>query len=179
MQELVREGVFTRALDAAVRHEVLVRHDQFMAQQGRQGRRRCRVQRLQGLVPEHVADDAGLLQRQPLGRAQPVQARLQYAGEGLRHRRAQQFLGVHAPGFGIGLDGLLLDQHLDQLFHVERIAFGAASDQLAQRDRHLGQLPEQFVDQQAACPFVKRVELDELQVDQAGGMRCPLEVGRA
>ena len=49
-------------------------------------RARCR----QRLVPEHRADDAGLLQRAPLGRRQAVETRLQHAGERGRHLGHQQ-----------------------------------------------------------------------------------------
>jgi hypothetical protein len=78
-----------------------------------------RVELDQRLVPEHRPDDARLLQRQPLGRRQAVEPGLQDADERRRHLGEHQPLGVDGPDVA-GLDRPLVDQHLDQLFHVER-----------------------------------------------------------
>ena len=49
---------------------------------------------------------------------------------------ATQLAGDERPALAAGLDRALVDEHLDQLFHVERVALGAAADQLAQRRRN-------------------------------------------
>ena len=121
-----------QALNAALKCAVLVRNDQFVPHQRRQQGRRCRVDRGQGLIPKHKADHAGLLQRPSFGRVQPVQARLQHAGERWRDLGGEQFFRVDRPSVGADHNRALVDQHLDQFLHVEGVALGAADDHLAQ-----------------------------------------------
>jgi hypothetical protein len=90
------------------------------------------IQRDQSLVPEDRADDAGLLQRELFQSRQAIQPCLQHARQRDRHMGDEQPLGVDTPGLA-RLDGPLVDQHLDQLFHVEGVALRRRGDKLAQR----------------------------------------------
>ena len=97
-----------------------------------QHRRRVRVEGVQRVVPEHRADDARELHRAPLGGAQRVEPRLQHAGQGAGDPGDAQPLVEHAPALALDQDHAVVDQHLDQLFGVERVAFGLLLDQRAQ-----------------------------------------------
>ena len=73
---------------------------------------------------------------------------------GLQHprQRGRQGLGLQPlrqelPDRAIGLDHALVDQHIDQLFHEERVAFGALGDQGLQACRPLRQGAEQGLGQ--------------------------------
>ena len=164
MQDLVPERVLAHVVEA----RVLVRQSKFTPHQGRQRLRCGRVEGGERVVPEHQADHAGLLQREPLGAGQAVQAGLQHAGQGGRHRRGHEARRMQRPVLCAGLDRALVDQHLDQLFHVERVAFRAADDQLAQRGRHFGQLLQQLVGELLAVALVERHQVDA-QVRRAAG----------
>jgi hypothetical protein len=71
-----------------------------------------------------------------------------------------QPVGIHAPATGVDLDGSVVDQHLHQFFHVERVPFGAAADQLAQRRPDFVKPFQQFIDQQPAHALVERRQID-------------------
>ncbi len=134
VQHLVLEGVFAHAVERGV----LGAAPPARAAPARAARpAACASMRGQRLVPEHEADHRGLLQRQLLGRRQAVQPRLQHAGQRRRHVRGQQLVGrprvQRSPPVTIAPSSISI---LHQLFHVERVAFGAAGDQLAQRGGH-------------------------------------------
>ena len=112
--------------------------DQLLAQQRRQRRRVRRIDRRERPVPEHMADHAGLLQRAAARRGGRPSSRACSTPVSVGGTRvASSRSGMHASSPRAGLDGALVDQHLDQLFHVERVALGAAGDELAQRRRAL------------------------------------------
>ncbi|MFL6662524.1 MAG: hypothetical protein ACJ8G7_10100, partial [Rhizobacter sp.] len=100
-----------------------------------------------------------MLQRQPLRSRQAVEPGLQDAGQRGRDPGEEQPLGIHLPGIA-QLDRALVDQHLDQLFHVEGVAFCAADDELAQRNGHLRQLLQQLAGQQPAHVLAERRQVD-------------------
>ena len=133
VQHLMAEGVLAQAVELRIRpgqRQFALHHrGQLFGGLGFHGR--------QGLVPEHRAHHAGLLQRAFLGRRQAVQPGLQHAGQRGRHLGHHQAFGVDLPRL-TGFDGALVDQHLQQLFHVEGVAFGAAGEQFAQRGGDLG-----------------------------------------
>ena len=86
----------------------------------------------QRLVPEHVADDRGVLQRGALGSRRvrpdgPAARRSAWSARG--HRAACRAARASAR---LDLDHAVVDQHLHQLFHVERVAFRSAGDHGAQ-----------------------------------------------
>jgi hypothetical protein len=128
VQQLVLEGVFAHA----ARYGVDPGQGELAPGQRGQFARCLGIERGQRLVPEHQTDDAGLLQGQSLGRGQAVQPGLQHTCQGGRYPRREQPGGVDLPGFGVGANRALVDQHPDQLFHVEGVALGAANDEFAQ-----------------------------------------------
>jgi hypothetical protein len=132
-----------------------------------------------GSVSGASASSAGrLLQGPPLGRRQTVEPGLQHADQGRRHLGRQQFLAVEPPDLAPGLDGALVDQHLDQFFHVERVALGPARHQLAQGRRNLRQLLQQLVGELAAEVLAERRQVDPLVLCRADPFRPALEQGR-
>jgi hypothetical protein len=86
---LVQQVVVELALGRAFEVAGVASPHEGRALQRRQGLRRLRVQRLQGVVPEDVADDAGLARGLAVGGRQRVQPRLQQA-----HQRGGQAQGV-------------------------------------------------------------------------------------
>ena len=128
LQDLVLEGVLAQVARVCIRPW----QHQFTPQQRGQCLRRQGVQGDQCVVPKNLADDAGALQRVAFSRRQAVQPGLQHADQGGRHRRRHQPGGVQGPVVGAGVDRPQVDQHLDQLLHVEGVAFGPTGDQFAQ-----------------------------------------------
>ena len=90
------------------------------------------------LVPEDAPHHRRPLQGRPVGLWQTVQPRLQHPGQRRRHANRHQARRVHLPRFRARDDAPLVNQHLDQFFGVERVAFRAAHHQVAQGGRHLG-----------------------------------------
>ena len=135
MQEVVLErrfaGAGERALHSCLHHRLLLERAQH--------RRRVRIEGVQRVVPEHRADDAGELHRAPLGGAERVEPRLQHPGQGAGNAGDAQPLVEHAPALALDQDHAVVDQHLDQLFGIEGVAFGLLLDQRAQGRRGLGQ----------------------------------------
>ena len=115
------------------------------------GVRALRVERGQRLVPEHRADHAGLLQRALLGGGRPSSRACSTPVRVGGTLVASSLSALSVQRSPPVLDRALVDQHLDQLFHVEGIALGAAGDELAQRCGNLGQLLQQLVGELAAC----------------------------
>ena len=177
--DVVKDLVAKRIFAHTVQARVLVRQRQFAPHESRQRQWRMLVQRFQRLVPEHQADHAGLLQREPFRSGQAVQPGLQHTGERGRNRGREQPLGVQRPALGPGLERALVDQHLDQLLHVERVALGAADDELAERRRDVGQLLQQLGGEQLAVVGVQRREVDPLlDFGQAAPIGSTLEQRR-
>ena len=100
--------------------------------------RRLRVDRGQCLVPELGADYAGLLQALPLARCQRVQRGLQHAYQRGGHLQVLQPVFLKMPPIVCGLDDAAVHQHLQQRFHVVRIARGLAGQQRLQLRRRFG-----------------------------------------
>ena len=99
--------------------------------------RRRRVERRQRVVPEDMADDAGLLQRAALAAAGSASSRACSTPISVGGTCASPAAGRAAPpAFGLADDDAVVDEQPHQLFHVERVALGAADDQRAQRLRH-------------------------------------------
>jgi hypothetical protein len=139
VQQVVAEGFFSGVFEGTA----LAPLHQGLALQSGQGRWRQRVQRRQRVVPEHTAHDAGLLQRMPLGHGQCVQPRLQHASERGRYTRRGQAFGVHRPDRAFDGDDTIVDQHLQQLFHVVRVARRLFDEQFGQRGRCLRKAVQQ------------------------------------
>ena len=174
VQHVVLEDELARALEgarlAAVRELAL-----------QQTVERCRLDRrnaMQGLVPEHVADDAGLLQRPLLRRWQAVDARLKHAGQRRRHVHLEQLVGDDVPFVATGDDDAVVDQHAHQLLDEIRVAFGTAREQVAQCRRHRRQPKQQRVDQLAAAAPGQRRQVDALVVRLAAAPKRPPFVER-
>ncbi len=153
---MVRERVLGSAMQAGLRPRP---HEAALGQR-RQLRWRRRVERRERRGPEHRADHTRLLQRQPLRAGQAVEPRLQHAGERRRYRVGLQPRSVELPAVGAGAQRALVDQHLHQLFHVERIAFGARDQQRLQLVRHARQPLQQFGRELHARLGVERLQLD-------------------
>ena len=129
MQHVVLEDVFAHAFESGR----LSCEYQFAPGQPRQRLGCFVVQRQQGVFPEHMTDDRCELQCAAFLRRERIEARLQDAGERGRDMGVGQARGDDAPAFGIGHDDAVVDQHLDQFLHVERVAFATAGDQFAKR----------------------------------------------
>ena len=133
--DLVQQVVAKSKFPGVAKSALGVRQRQRTLAQRQQLAGCARVQRGQRVVPEHGADHAGLLQRTPLRRQQGVQPGLQHTHQRGRHLHLPQAFGRQLPGRGGSDQHALVDQHLQQRFHVERVAFGALDQQLLQRWR--------------------------------------------
>ena len=143
MQHMMPEGELARALERAR----LAPIDKLAPSQGLE--RVAGVQRdpAQRLVPEHVTDNARVLQRVLLMGRQAVDARLQDTDKGRRHAHIEKLVGRDAPRLAVGDDDSIVDQHADQLLDEVRVALGAARQQVAQRRRDSVEAAEQCLDQ--------------------------------
>ena len=179
MQQVVGERIFA----GVVERGGVVAHDQAFAQQQRQGVDRARVDGPERPIPEHVPHHRRLLQRTALARCERVQPGLQHAGQRRRHASTEQLVGQHAPAVGLGHDDAVVDQHLHQFFHVERVAFGTTGEQRPQRHGHRGQPIEQPACQLVAGRLVERPEFELGRavdvVGPVGPVRFALEQRRA
>ena len=129
VQNVMLENVFAHAFEGGR----LARIDQLATRQQRQNLGRFRIEHQQGFFPEHVTDDGSELERRTLLGRKGIEACLKNAGERCRHARADEPFGYDAPALCIGFDDAVVDQHLDQLFHVERIALRSPGNQFVQR----------------------------------------------
>ena len=159
VQDLVAEGVLAHAVEAGIQ----ARRDEGPAGHAGECLGGMGVDRVQRLVPEHEADHRGLLQGQLLSRLHAVEPGLQQAGQRRWHVGGEQLVGVHRPALFAEADDTFVDQHLDQFLHVERVAFGATGDLLAQHLGHLGQLFQQLVCKGPAEVLIERGQLDALR----------------
>ena len=175
VQHLVAERELARAAEAGIG----MRHDQRALRDAGQGGCRLRVDGRERQVPEHEADHGGLLQRQLFGRLGGVEPGLQHAGQGLRHVGDEQLAGVQRPALALDRDRAFVDQHLDQLFDVERVAFGRTGDEFAQCVGHLGQLAQQLAGEAVAHRLSQRLQVDALRVGTAGPIGPTLVQRRA
>ena len=172
VQDLMPEDVLAQPVEG-VR---VARMREFALDQRAQHVDRVRVQGRQRFVPEHEADDGGLLQRQLLGRRQTVQTRLKHAGQGGRDMGRDQLLRHHLPTLRAGDDRAVIDQHLHQFFHVERVALGCRGDQIAQCGGHRVEPLQKFERQFATGAFVQRLQVDSgVGRLDAGPTAAPLE----
>ena len=90
-----------------------------------------------------------------------------------------QLLRAQRPALAAGgVDRPLVDQHLDQLFHVEGVALGAADDQLAQRGGDRRELLQQFAGECLSDARIERAQVDALVLDAAAPVAAALEQGR-
>ena len=122
VQQVMLEGVLAASSTLAV-----ATHDELLAQQRPAARRRA---------PASIAASAWSQNTWPTTAACCSAVRSRGASASSRacstpvsvgrHARREQLVGQHAPALGVDLDHAVVDQHLDQLFHVERIALGAA-----------------------------------------------------
>ena len=156
VQQIVLKGVLARIVE----RRGVVAHDEALAQQHRQGFERRRVDGRERPVPEHVPHHRRVLQSEPLVGLQRVKARLQHTGEGRRHVGHQQLVGQDSPALRFGEDHAVVEQHLDQFFHVKRVAFRATRQQRAQCGRYLGKAVQQQVGEFVAECLVERPEFD-------------------
>ena len=158
MQDLVMESVFAAALGE--RPGCLPRMDELARHERPQMHPRRRVHMSQRRIPERHADHARHLQGASLRRGQAVEPGLQHADQRRRHGDRVQPLRVQRPALGRDADRARVDQHLDQFFHVEGIAFGPRSEQLAQIGRQLGKPLQQLFGQGAALCWAQRLQVD-------------------
>jgi hypothetical protein len=177
VDDLVQQVVLERVLAGVVERRGVAAHDEPLSQQHRQHLERGAVDRCERAVPEHVPDHGGLLQSPALARRQRIDARLQHAGQGRRYMRFEQLVGQHAPPVGLDADDAVVDQHLDQFFHVERVAFGAGGQQRAQRRRDLGQALQQDLGQFLTERLVERLQLEH-RMAHVAELPLGLRVGR-
>jgi hypothetical protein len=142
--DVTQQGVLEQELPAAVERRFLALvHDLPSAQAvERLGGRALRLgqrlvaveaQGLDGVVPEHAADHRSALQRQALGDRQRFEAGLQHAAQGGRDLGVLEALVEHLPDVGFGGDHVGLDEPVDQLLDVERVALRRHHDQVAER----------------------------------------------
>lgn len=127
----------------------------------------------QCLVPERLPDHARSLQRDSFGCVDAVEARLQHAGQRDRDLRGEQTRCVDLP-YVTGFDGASVDQHLDQLFQVERVASRHAGDRLAQVGAQCGELSKQLVDKLTSAGRVERHARDPVMKVAGPTVRPPL-----
>ena len=128
VQEMVLEHVLADTLERA---GVTGAH-QIASHQDIKRLRRSRSNMSQRLVPEHMADHAGLLQRSLRGGRQPVEAGLQHPGQRRRHPHFGQVVGGQPPLVPVGGDDTVIDQHGHQLFEEIRVAFGISRQHVTQ-----------------------------------------------
>ena len=172
MQHMVLEHEFVRALEGAG----LAAVGELASHQAVECIRRAGRDAAQGLVPEHVADHARLLQRSFLAGGQAVDAGLQHAGECRRHMHVEQLVGDHPPLLGACDDNAVVDQHADEFFDEVWISFRAGGEQIAQRGRHGFEAAQQGIDEFAAAAPGEWREFDALVVALAAApKRTPLE----
>ena len=87
----------------------------------------------------------------------------------------------HVPALGLDFDDAVVDQHLDQFFHVERVAFGAVGDQRAQRRRDVVEALQQRLGELLADLLVERLQVEPLVRDVLASTQsacCSNTVGR-
>ncbi|HEY2190217.1 MAG TPA: hypothetical protein VGH48_16800 [Caldimonas sp.] len=130
------------------------------------------------LVPERQPDDAADLQRLALVAREAIQARLQDACQGAGNLDRDHSLGIHPPRSRPRHDGPGVDQHLDQLFHVERVAISGAGDERTQRGRHAIEPLQELARKLVARRPVQRLQIDSL-LDGAEHRLAALEQGGA
>ncbi len=104
----------------------------------------------QGIIPEDAADYRGLLQAVALSRAQAVEAGLQNACQRAGDAHLNQTGGINLPFFFAFDDDAIFNQHFDQFFDVEGVAFGPADHHFTQNLGHLTGFLEDLGHQQAA-----------------------------
>ena len=179
VRDLVQHLVAERELARTTEAGFCVRHHQRALRHSGQRGAGLRVDGGERQVPEHKADDGRLLQRQLLGGLGRVEPGLQHAGEGLRHMGDPQLVGVQRPAARLHGDGPFIDQHLHQLFHVERVAFGRAGDEFTQRLGNLGQLVQQLVGQKVAHRVSQRLQVDAQRAGAARPVAAALVQRRA
>ena len=129
------------------------------------------------MIPEVVAHHGGQL-RCPAGVVgQGVEPGLQHPRQRGRHRPGLQPLGVELPDRAVGLDHALVNQHVDQLFHEERVALGACGDQGLQVGWQLWQGAEQRLRQFVGLGGVERGQINALGggIGSSGPVAAPLE----
>jgi hypothetical protein len=108
------------------------------------------IQALQGIVPEDAPDHGGALQGQPLLGRQAVQARRQHLGQGGRHAHLRQALPFDLPAGARFADHAFFDEHLDQLFDVEGVAFGMIRHPVQEKRGQVLDLLQDIGNQRAA-----------------------------
>ena len=96
---------------------------------------------------------------------------MQNTCERWRHAKADQSLRDDAPRALALDDHLVVDQHLHDFFHVERIAFGATHDQIRQRVWTVFDVPQQCIRQRTARRRCKRSDIDALVSRKLGFRR--------
>ena len=178
--DLVQQVVFEAELGGLVDRARGVRHDHLEPLQAGQCDRCLCIEGRERSVPENIADQCRLLQARAIRRGQAVQACLQHAGQSGRNARGTQLLGLHAPRIPTRHDRAFVDQHLQQLFHVIRVARGPCREQLAQGLRYLVQALQQLAGQFKTVRAVQGLELDaRVPRRLRGPVRPPLEQGRS
>ena len=95
-------------------------------------------------IRETDSDDAGQLKSQPFRMGQPIESRLKDACQRRRNLEGEKLFGHKIPAHGGRDDRTLVNQHLDQFFHVEGVAVCAIGDQVVQHRRDFGQLLQQL-----------------------------------
>ena len=110
----------------------------------------CVLHGLHSRIPEHPPHHRGALQERFFVGWQAVEAGLQHTRKRGRHACLLQLPQVCRPVLRISLHHPILDQHLDQLFNIKRIALGALHNQIHQRFRRVFHLLQDLAYQLAA-----------------------------
>ncbi len=90
-----------------------------------------------------MPDHGRHLQRAAFALRQRIQPCLQHAGQRGRHLQGAELVAEHAPALAVGQDYAVVDEHLHQFFHVERVALGAGGEHRAQAFGHIGEALQQ------------------------------------
>ena len=155
---LVQQVVVELALDGAFEVAAVAHLHESRPLQRRQGQRCVGVQRLQRVVPEDVANDAGLAGSLPFRGRQGVEPRLQQADQRARQAHGSQPIDLHRPVRLAGDDDPVVDEPAHQLLHVVRVALGLADDELDQPGWHRGDALQQRLHQQVALRRGQRAQ---------------------
>src|SRR5436309_1326024 len=87
-------------------------------------------ERADRLDREHLADDGGPLDDEPLRARQPVEARRQQSADRRGHRNSARILR-NPPAVVLPNEDLLVDQHPQELLDEQRVALGGGGDSVA------------------------------------------------
>ena len=119
----------------------------------------------QRCIPEQPPNHRGSLQEHLFRRGQAVQAGLEHPGQGRRHPYLRKPFQLYLPVVLSEQNHAVLDQHVDQLFDVERVALRTLDNQITERAGYAARLLQNLAHQSPAGSPRKGPEFD-LGVDR-------------